>query len=68
MKQVTTINSDMVGLIIRKIKVIPTKEMGEYSVTITLKNISDEGLEVFGIDEEPEQTVVIINQTKEGGK
>lgn len=46
------ITQDMVGLTIHKVRGVPSNEFNEYTVHITLKEISDEGLEVFGLTED----------------
>ena len=49
---VDIITQDMVGLKIHKVSCSRTNEFNEYNVTIKLTEISDEGLEVFGLSED----------------
>ena len=42
----------MVGLKINNIKGVRTNEFDEYTIHITLKEISSEGLELFGLDDD----------------
>lgn len=46
------ITKDMVGLEIHSVKGTHTNEFNEYTVNIILKEISDEGLELFGLTED----------------
>ena len=45
----------MLGLEIDKVKAVPSQESNEYTVRLTLKKISDEGLDVFGLTEDDVQ-------------
>lgn len=49
------ITQDMVGLNIHRVRAAPGGEFNEYTVHITLKEISDEGLDVFGLTEDDVQ-------------
>ncbi len=46
------ITQDMVGLTIHKVTAYRTNEFNEYNVVLRLKEISDEGLDLFDIVEE----------------
>ena len=46
------ITQDMIGLKIHKVTAYRTNESNEFNVVIKFKEISDEGLEVFGINED----------------
>lgn len=52
MNMPSEITQDMVGLQISKVKAGLTEEPGEYSIYLTLPEISDEGLDLFGIEED----------------
>ena len=49
---ITEITQEMVGLKISNVRCANGKEFGDFTVHITLKEISDEGLEVFGLTED----------------
>ncbi len=48
----TVITQDMVGLKIHAVKAYRTWESDEYNVVLRFKEISEEGLEVFGLTDD----------------
>ena len=52
MKEPKTITQDMVGMKITRCLASPSEEPNEFRVYIILDEVSDEGLDIFGIDED----------------
>ena len=50
------ITRDMVGLEIHRVRGAPSSEFNEFTIHLTLKEISDEGLDMFGLTEDDIQS------------